>query len=159
MTMTNMTITDVDFTFYLNSCKEIDFHKEIIVSVKKTREYPKHISLFDFPIVYKKNNAISILLQIFKKEIKHKDSKLYYQTIGSFVETHKKHINYGNDFSDVIREYYNTDIYNIPDNSFTISQNYINYNSYFVFYIYRFTYYNVHNEPIQIDINEYYYFI
>ena len=134
------------------------------VSVTKYKKVPEQFkgkiskkSVQHFPNVYKKHDAIDTLLEILKIERKHKESKLYYQIIGSFVGTRNRNITYGDDFLNVISEYYNTDLYNIPENSYPISFYNINVNYYnYFFYVYRFTYYNTYNEFVQIDIKEYY---
>jgi hypothetical protein len=134
------------------------------ISVKKYKKVPEQFigeilkkSVERFPIVYKKHDVVEKLLEILKIERKHPESKLYYQVIGSFVGTRNIDITYGNDFLNVISEYYNTNLYNIPENSYPISFYNINLNCDYFFYVYRFTYYNTYNEIVQININEYYF--
>ena len=149
--------------FYNNTDPSFNFEFLTNVSLIKYKQVPEYFkdkiskkTVEYFPIVYKKNKAINTLLQIFKIERKHPESKLYYQIIGSFVETHNKDISYGDDFLNVIKEYYNINLHNIPKNSYTISFYNTNSNPNYFFYVYRFTYYNTNNVFIRIDINEYY---
>ena len=145
--------------------QDIHFNYQFVtnISVKKYKKVPEQFiykklkkSVQHFPNVYKKHDAVEKLLQIFKIERKHPESKLYYQVIGSFVGTGNTDITHGNDFLNAISEYYNTDLYNIPEKSYPIPFYNINMNHNYFFYVYRFTYYDTYNEIVQIDINEYY---
>jgi len=150
-------------TIFINDNVSFNYQFQTNVSITKYKRVPEEFtgkiakkSVHHFPILYKKHHAINQLLTILKMERKHHQSKLYHQVIGSFVGTLTKNITYGDNFLNVIKEYYNTDLYTIPNNSYPMSFYNMNLNLNYFFYIYRFTYYNTDNDFIQIDINEYY---